>query len=122
MAQTITVKGNVTSEDDGEPIIGASILVQGTNKGTITDLDGDFTLPNVEQNAVLVISYVGMQTKTVKAAPKVNIKLSMNSQALDEVMVTAMGIQRQARSLGYATAKVDADQLTSAKDQMLQQH
>lgn len=115
MAQTITVKGNVTSEDDGEPIIGASILVQGTNKGTITDLDGDFTIPNVEQNAVLVISYVGMQTKTVKAAPKVNIKLSMNSQALDEVMVTAMGIQRQARSLGYATAKVDADQLTSAK-------
>ena len=61
-AQTITVKGNVTSEDDGEPIIGASILVQGTNKGTITDLDGDFTIPNVEQNAVLVISYVGMQT------------------------------------------------------------
>lgn len=115
-AQTITVNGNVTSEDDGEPIIGASILVQGTQNGTVTDLDGNFTLPNVKSGATLVVSYVGMKSKSVKATnAKMNISLASESQALEEVVVTAMGIQRQAKALGYATAKVDADQLTSAK-------
>ena len=114
-AQTITVRGNVTSEDDGEAIIGASILVQGTTNGTVTDLDGNFTLPNVKSGATLIVSYVGMKSKTVKAAARMNITLGSDTQALEEVVVTAMGIQRQAKAIGYATAKVDADQLTAAK-------
>ena len=114
-AQNITVRGNVTSEDDGGPIIGASILVQGTSNGTVTDLDGNFILENVKSGSNLIVSYVGMKSKTVKAAARLNISLSSETMALEEVVVTALGIQRQAKALGYSTAKVDADQLNSAK-------
>jgi TonB-linked SusC/RagA family outer membrane protein len=114
-AQNITVRGNVMSEDDGGPIIGASILVQGTSNGTVTDLDGNFILENVKAGSNLIVSYVGMKSKTVKAAARLNISLSSETMALEEVVVTALGIQRQAKALGYSTAKVDADQLNSAK-------
>lgn len=113
--QTITVNGTVVSEDNGEPVIGASILVLGTTKGTITDIDGHFTLNEIAANAQLKVSYVGMLTQTVKAAHKLTIILKSDTQVIDEVVVTALGIQRQAKAIGYSTAKVDADQLTMAK-------
>ena len=114
-AQNITVQGNVTSDEDGLPIIGASVLVVGTTTGTITDIDGNFTIQNVPQGADLTISYVGMQQQTVKAQPQLTIVLKSDSEMLGEVVVTAMGIQRQAKAIGYSTAKVDADELTAAK-------
>ena len=98
-AQNITVRGNVTSEDDGGPIIGASILVQGTSNGTVTDLDGNFILENVKSGSNLIVSYVGMKSKTVKAAARLNISLSSETMALEEVVVTALGIQRQAKAM-----------------------
>ena len=65
-AQVTRVTGNVTSSEDGEPVVGASILVKGTNVGTITDIDGNFTISNVPSNATkLVVSFVGMQTQEV---------------------------------------------------------
>lgn len=115
MAQNITVRGTVTSADDGMPIIGASVLVVGTTTGTITDIDGNFTIQNVLQGADLSISYVGMQSQTVKAQPELNIVLTSDSEMLGEVVVTAMGIQRQAKAIGYSTAQVNADQLTAAR-------
>ncbi len=114
-AQNITVQGNVTSDEDGLPIIGASVLVVGTTTGTITDIDGNFTIQNVPQGADLTISYVGMHQQTVKAQPQLTIVLKSDSEMLGEVVVTAMGIQRQAKAIGYSTAKVDADELTAAK-------
>lgn len=113
--QTITVKGTVLSADNDEPVIGASILITGTSKGTITDVDGNFALNDVASNAQLKISFVGMITQTVKAEPKLKVVLKSDTQVMDEVVVTALGIQRQAKAIGYSTAKVDAEQLTMAK-------
>lgn len=110
------VTGTVTAEEDGEPVMGASILVKGTTVGTVTDLDGKFTLTGIPTGSkTLVISYIGMKTKEVAIKANLTVTLESDTEVLDEVVVTAMGIQRQAKALGYATAKVDADQLTSAK-------
>ena len=116
MAQnTITASGKVISNDDGEPIIGASVLVEGTTRGTITDINGGFTIANVDASATLKVSYVGMQTATVKVGRNLTIALKTDAKVLDEVVVTALGIQRQAKAIGYSTAKVNNDQLTIAK-------
>lgn len=115
LAQQITVNGTVVSADNGEPIIGATILVVGTTKGTITDVNGNFALVDVYSNAQLKISFVGMVTQTVKAARELKVTLQSDTQMIDEVVVTALGIQRQAKAIGYSTAKVDNEQLTMAK-------
>lgn len=115
LAQQIAVNGTVVSADNGEPIIGATILVVGTTKGTITDVNGNFALVDVYSNAQLKISFVGMVTQTVKAARELKVTLQSDTQMIDEVVVTALGIQRQAKAIGYSTAKVDNEQLTMAK-------
>lgn len=115
LAQQITVSGTVVSADNGEPVIGATILVVGTTKGTITDVNGNFTLADVYSHAQLKISFVGMVTQTVKAARELKVTLQSDTQMIDEVVVTALGIQRQAKAIGYSTAKVDSEQLTMAK-------
>lgn len=91
-AQISKVTGNVTSEEDGLPVVGASVLVKGTTVGTVTDIDGNFTLTNVPSSAgTLVISFIGMQTQEVKIAPMLKVVLKSDSEQLDEVMVVAYG-------------------------------
>ena len=86
-AQTQKVTGVVISEEDGQPIIGASVLVKGTQVGTITGVDGGFTLPSVPSSAkTLVISYIGMQTQEVAVKANVKVMMRSNSEALDEVV------------------------------------
>ena len=90
-AQISKITGVVTSEEDGLPIVGASVLVKGTTQGTITDIDGQFTLSNVPASAkTLVISFIGMQTKEVKVKPSLKISLASDTEVLDEVVVTGM--------------------------------
>ncbi len=114
LAQT-TVTGKVVSQDDGEPVIGASVKIAGTKTGTVTDVDGNFVLPNASKGAVLEISYLGMQTKTMKASDKMKIVLVSDSKNLDEVVVTALGIKRSEKTLGYAASSANASELTVAK-------
>ncbi|WP_289192915.1 carboxypeptidase-like regulatory domain-containing protein, partial [Bacteroides acidifaciens] len=110
-AQTQKVTGVVISEEDGQPVVGASVLVKGTTQGTITDVDGNFNLSNVPSSAkTLQISYIGMQTQEVAIKPQLKVILKADAQQLEEVMVTAVGIQRAERSLGYSVSKVDADE------------
>lgn len=113
-AQTTSVTGTVISGDDGEPIIGASVVVKGTTTGTVTDYDGVFSLNIPSSAQTLVISYVGMEPQEVAVAPVIRVVLSASSQALDEVVVTAMGISREKKSLGYALQEVKSDELTQA--------
>ena len=114
-AQTQKVTGVVISEEDGLPVVGASILVKGTTIGTITDIDGKFTLPNVPSSAkTLLISYVGMQSQEVAIKANVNVTLKADAQNLDEIVVTAMGITREKKALGYAVQDVKSEQLTQA--------
>ena len=112
---TVSVKGNV-KDATGEPLIGVSILVKGTTNGTVTDIDGNFTL-QAEKGAVLEISYIGYttQTVTVTGAP-VNIVMKEDSEQLEEVVVTALGIKRSEKALSYNVQKVGGDELTAIKD------
>ena len=100
LAQT-QVSGTVTSSEDGSPVIGASIKVVGTNTGTVTNIDGNFSL-NVSANAKLEVSYIGMVTKTVKAAKNMKIVLDPDNHALDEVMVVAYGTAKKSAFTGSA--------------------
>lgn len=100
-AQT-SVTGKVTSSDDGEPVVGASIKIVGTNTGTVTDIDGNFVL-NAPADAKLEISYIGMQPKTVKASAKMQVVLTSDNKTLDEVVVTGYGVQKKASFTGAAS-------------------
>ena len=92
-------------------------MEKGTTNGTITDLDGKYTL-EVSENAVLEFSYIGYATKTetVNGRSEINVDMFSDSQKIEEVVVTAMGIQRKAKSLTYATQQVSNQELTRAKD------
>ena len=112
LAQT-QVSGNVTSSEDGSPIIGASIKVVGTNTGTVTDVDGNFSL-NVPAGAKLEVSYLGMTPKTVKAeGKKVKVVLDPDNKSLDEVVVVAYGTTTKASFTGSAAVMKDKDMSAS---------
>ena len=103
-AQTQRVTGVVISEEDGQPVIGASVVVKGTQMGTITGVDGDFTLPNVPSSAkTIVVSFVGMQKAEVAIAPKMKVFLKPDSELIDEVVVVGYG---SAKKLGSVTGSV----------------
>ena len=100
----------------GEPIIGASVLVKGTGTGTVTNVDGNFSV-DAQQGSTLVISFVGYTSAEIKvgAGSIYNVTLADDTQALEEVVVTAMGIKKERKSLGYAVDDVNAKELMKNK-------
>lgn len=109
------VSGKVV-DSKGEPIIGANVFVDGTTTGVITDMDGKFQL-SVSPKAVMKISYIGYVTQSVSISDKVfyTITLIEDSETLDEVVVTALGIKKDAKKIGYSFTKVDGDELTKVR-------
>ncbi|MDD3322920.1 MAG: SusC/RagA family TonB-linked outer membrane protein [Paludibacter sp.] len=114
-AQSKSISGKVISADDGQPIIGATVMVKGTTNGTITDTDGQFKLSLQSKDKNLIVSFVGMKSVQVEAFDGMTIKLQSDELMIDEVVVTAMGLQRQKRDLGYSTANINSEELTQAK-------
>lgn len=111
-SQVTQVSGVVTAEDDGQPITGASIRIEGTKLGTVTDVDGKFHLSNLPANArTLVITYMGMQTKRVTIKPNMKITLTPDQQSLDDVIVVAFGKQKRESFTGSAGV-VKSDDIT----------
>lgn len=110
------VKGTVT-DDSGEPLIGVSVLVKGTTVGTITDIDGNYSL-EVPEKGVLEFSYIGYQKVSLSTVGRISYNVVMKEDALQlsEVVVTAMGIERKEKSLTYATQKVSGDELMKVQD------
>lgn len=102
LAQQMKVTGVVINEEDGEPVIGASIVVKGTTNGTITDLDGKFSL-EAPRDARLIISYVGLRTQETQAQSNMRIVLTSDSQAIDEVVVVAYGTAKKSSFTGSAS-------------------
>lgn len=100
----------------GEPIVGASVLVKGTGTGTITNVDGQFSV-DTQQGSTLVISFVGYTSAEIKvgAGSVYNVTLKDDTQTLSEVVVTAMGIKKDRKSLGYAIDDVSAEELMKNK-------
>ena len=112
-----TVSGVVTSAKDKQPVIGAIVLVEKTTIGTTTDIDGKYSLsvPNDAQN--LVVSYTGMKTQTVAiTGATVDVVLADNEKVLEDVVVTALGIKRDRKSLGYASQQIGGTDVNEAKD------
>ena len=112
----VTASGTIT-DAQGEPLIGVSVLIKGTSNGTITDMDGNFKI-QASKGDVLEISYVGYATQTITLANAQPLKITMgeDAQALDEVVVTALGIKRATKALSYNVQEVKGDELTTVKD------
>ncbi len=113
-AQTKIISGSV-KDDKGEAVIGASVLVKGTTTGTYTDADGNFSLAVPVDATTLTVKYLGMKTKEVEIGTgSIAVTLEEDVLGLDEVVVTALGISREKKSLGYATQGVSSDQMNKS--------
>ncbi|SHM39495.1 TonB-linked outer membrane protein, SusC/RagA family [Cyclobacterium lianum] len=117
-AQTREISGTVISAEDNAPIPGVSILVKGANIGTVSDLDGKYMLDVPQGNETLIFSFIGMATREVNTGDRSVIDLSMspNVNALNEVVVTAIGIEREKKALGYAVSEVDSEEITQRSE------
>ena len=116
-----TQKRKITGQvldDQGEPLIGATVSVKGGTEKVLTDLDGNFTILTAQQQPVIVVSYVGYQTREIPSQGKdvINITLSESAEQLQEVVVTALGIKREKKMLGYAVQDLKSEQLNVTGD------
>jgi len=109
-----TVSGTVTSSDDGTPLPGVSIILKGTVRGVTTDFDGNYSIEVPNGDAILVFSYLGFEAQEtpVDNRSTVNVALLEDAEALDEVIVTALGIKREQKSLGYSVETVQGEEFT----------
>ncbi|MBE0640124.1 MAG: SusC/RagA family TonB-linked outer membrane protein [Bacteroidales bacterium] len=116
-SQQRTITGIVTSEEDGSSLPGVTVLVKGTLTGTATRIDGKFTLPGVSSDAVLVFSFIGFENVEVPVGENTtfNIKLLPKLAEMEEVVVTALGITRQKREIGYSTEQIGDEVLLESK-------
>jgi TonB-dependent SusC/RagA subfamily outer membrane receptor len=116
-AQSQEVSGTVTSAEDGGPLPGVNVLVKGSTTGTVTDLEGRYRL-NVPTDAVLSFSFIGflMQEVPVNNRSEINITLESDAKQLTEVVVTAVGIEREKKALGYSVASVGSEQIAQVSE------
>jgi hypothetical protein len=108
------VSGTVKSSEDNVPLPGVSIVIKGTTSGVTTDFDGKYSINVPDGNGTLVFSYIGFKKyeASVNRKSTINVSLETDAQALDEVVVTALGIKREDKSLGYSVENVAAEELT----------
>lgn len=118
-AQERVITGTVTSDYDGLPLPGVTVVVDGlSNVGTITDFDGNYSIRVPEGSNTLVFSFVGMESKSVVIGSSnvINVVLSLSSETLDEVVVTALGIKRDVKAIGYSTQSIQQNELSGLKE------
>ncbi|WPP50014.1 SusC/RagA family TonB-linked outer membrane protein [Catalinimonas niigatensis] len=116
-AQQTSISGKVTDAENS-PIPGVNVLVKGTTQGTITDIEGDYRLNVPENTETLVFSFVGYETQEVSISGRstINVNLALDARQLGEVVVTALGVEREAKALGYAVQEVQGEELTQARE------
>ncbi len=112
-----TVTGTVTSSEDGTSIPGVNVLEKGTGNGAITDIDGNYRI-TVGADATLVFSFIGFETTEIAVGSRsiIDVQLAVDVQALEEVVVTAFGMERQKKALGYSVTELDGEQFTQARE------
>jgi TonB-linked SusC/RagA family outer membrane protein len=116
-AQT-TVSGTITDATDGATLPGVNVIIKGTSNGTSSDFDGNYTLEVSDPNAILQFSFLGYTTKevSVDGNSTVNVALEANAESLDEVVVTALGLSKEKKALGYSVTELEGDDLNVTKD------
>lgn len=117
-AQERTIIGTVTSEEDNMGLPGVTVVIKGTTKGTTTDLDGKYSLEGVVSGNTLIFSFIGFLPQEVVVGDKnvINISMKVAAMELDEVVVTALGIKRQKRELGYSTEKLEGEVIIQSNE------
>jgi len=110
-AQDRTVSGRIISEEDAMGLPGVSIIIKGTVVGTVTNIDGGFSLSGIKSTDTLLISFMGYESQEIVIGKQqiINIFMRVSANELGEVVVTALGIKRQQREIGYSTQKIDVD-------------
>lgn len=118
MAQTRTVSGRITDKTSGEGLPGVTVLLKGTSTGISTSADGNFSLPVPATGGTLVFSSVGMATqeRAIGSESQINVAMLQDNKQLGEVVVTALGIEKDTRSLGYSTQQIKADQISQKSE------
>lgn len=112
-----TVSGKVTDAETGEALAGATVTETGTRNGTVSDVNGDYRLRLTDPNGKLTISYTGYSTVTVEVGGRSTLDVSMAAgAAIDEVVVTALGIRKESKKVGYSVSQVDGSSLTQARE------
>jgi TonB-linked SusC/RagA family outer membrane protein len=113
MAQERTVTGTVTSEEDGTPIPGVNVIIKGSSTGTVTDIDGKYTINVPQKGGVLVFTFIGLATEevTIGAQSTIDMVMTADIKQLTEVVVTAVGIEREKKALGYGVETVEGSKL-----------
>lgn len=117
-AQERTVSGRVTSVEDGSGLPGVNVVVKGTTNGTVTDVNGNYTLQAPATNGVLVFTFIGLKSQEVEIGSRssVDIQMEQDVQQLTEVVVTSLGVAKEEKSLGYAVQQVNSDELLKARE------
>ncbi|MBC9795932.1 SusC/RagA family TonB-linked outer membrane protein [Sinomicrobium weinanense] len=116
-AQDITITGVVTEAVNGMPLPGVNVVLKGTNNGASTDFDGNYTLSNVPEDGILVFSIIGYATReiSVNGRTSINAVLDESAEQLGEVVVTALGIKKETKALGYSLTEVGGEELSTVK-------
>lgn len=112
----LTIKGKVTSAEDGLGLPGVSVLQKGTTNGVSTDIDGNYKLVVSEASSIIMFSSIGMQTVEITASQAGDLIMQLSNNLLDEVVVTALGISREKKALGYAVSEVGENELSVVKE------
>ena len=120
-AQNRTVKGNVTDAADGAGLPGVNVLLKGTTTGVVTDIDGNYSIDVPSANGVLIFSSIGYLTQEITVGDQtlINISMTLNTRQLEEVVVTAVGIERDRKALGYSVESVGGEDLINARESNL---
>lgn len=121
LSQEVQVKGKVTSAEDGSALPGASVVVKGTNAATVTDPDGNYTIKVPAGATTLVVSFVGMKTQEVEIAGRTTIDVTLQPEVIgmEEVVVTALGIKRSEKALGYSAVTIGSEDISQTRTSSL---
>ncbi|HYG18672.1 MAG TPA: carboxypeptidase-like regulatory domain-containing protein, partial [Ohtaekwangia sp.] len=116
-AQERTVSGRVTSVEDGSGLPGVNVVLKGTTSGTVTDADGNYSLGVTGEGGTLVFTFIGLTTQEIEIGDRtvVNVIMAADVKQLSEVVVTALGIERNKNELGYAAQQVSGEQISQAR-------
>lgn len=118
LIQGVTITGKVTSLDDNEGLVGVNVIIKGTSQGTVTDLEGNFTLEVPDENSILVFSSVGYTTTEISVGNMsvIDVVMAPDITSLSEVVVTAFGIEREKKALGYSAQELEGEELSAARE------
>ena len=118
LAQERNITGKVTSAEDGSSLPGVNVVLKGTTTGTVTDIDGNYTLSIPSSGGTIIFSFIGLTTEEVEVGARstIDIQMTPDVQQLSEVVITGINMEREARTIGYGIDQVGGEELTLSRN------